>query len=135
MTAKLLLLLAAISLFASPALAGREPPSEGTIGGPELWCVIVVDCNSGYATARFKRVVNCQVQTQGLAIPSQNCPTSEADALWQTLEVKLFDINDNPSTMTPIITKVKNYREDNYNIGGTSVHTVSFDAQVKFWSH
>jgi len=130
-TMRVILMMSLLAIFLLPVaqvLAGGEPPpTTGTIQGPELWGVFVFDCNTSTMNVRIKRVVNCQVETQALVVSSQNCPTDETQPLWETLEIQLFDINQDPATLTPIITKVKNFK--------TEVNVVSFDAQIKFWSH
>lgn len=131
-TIKMILAMSLLAVFVMPislVLGGGEPPDPNsyTIVGPELWGVGVVDCgSSGKATIRIKRVNDCQVDTQAIVLPVVNCPASEDDLLWQTSVVTLFGINTDPANMTPIITKVKNFKAEQ---GGT---IVSFDAQIKF---
>jgi hypothetical protein len=131
-TVKIILVMSLLAVFVMPislVLGGGEPPdpNSSTIVGPELWGVGVVDCGSpGRATIRIKRVNDCQVDTQAIVLPVVICPASEDDLLWQTWEVTLFGINTDPTNMTPIITKVKNFKAEQ---GG---NIVSFDAQIKF---
>lgn len=117
----------ALVVFAGQIWAGSPgPPTNGTIQGPELWGVVVIACNdsSGInATARVKRIVDCEVQTQAITGSVGACPSDESAALYyQFTDVKneLFNLPG-----TPIITKIKNYQ----NIAGI----VSFDAQIKFF--
>ena len=128
----------ALLLPAAHALAGgaEDPPTTGTIEGPELWGEMVLDCsNFNVITIRVKRIVDCNVQTQAIVIPwSLGCPADENEPLYQKLSIVLFDINqytDPPANTqvdkTPIITKVKNYKKE----PGQDVY--SWDAQIKFW--
>lgn len=110
---------------AAQVWAGVEPPpTTGTIQGPELWGVIVIDCTANFATLRVKRIVDCNVETQAVTMLwGTTCPQDETDPLWWKLEgIILFDY-----TGIPIITKVKNFK----NEPGTEIY--SFDAQIKFW--
>jgi len=101
------------------------PPSTGTIQGPELWGVVVIDCSSGGSatgTLRVKRVVDCTVQTQAELATGLTCPASASDPLWyQFTGITLFGL-----TGTPIVTKVKNF-----NLVPNVI--CSFDVQIKFW--
>ena len=125
--------LAAILATLTPctqALAGggAEPPPEGAIvEGPEIWGVVVMFCGPGVgddiATVRFKRVVDCNVETEAVVDLgwALECPPDEASAAGHTLPegTTVF------GKATPYITKVKNFtKEDNI---------VSFDAQFKYW--
>ena len=59
--------LAMAILLVSNGWAGgpENPPATGTIGGPELWGVMVIDCGAGnILSLRVKRIVDCNVQTQ-----------------------------------------------------------------------
>ena len=125
-------MLAALTLLipASQALAGggAEPPPEGAIlEGPEIWGVVVMFClpglNNDTVTVRFKRVVDCNVETETLVDLgwALECPDNEASAVGHTLPegTTVF------GKATPYISKVKNfYKEGNI---------VSFDAQFKYW--
>ena len=119
-----LMAILAISAYGSEVWAGmEEPPDTGTIQGPELWGVVVVDCDNVFGTMRVKQIVDCNVETQAVAMAWLTCPVDETDPLWQKLTgVTLFDY-----TGTPIITKVKNFKKE----PGTNIY--SFDAQIKFW--
>jgi len=126
------LAVAAAIVFADKGWAGgpENPPTSGTIVGPELWGVMVIDCSTaGILSLRVKKVVNCDVQTQAfmdLQYPL-GCPADETTPLYRKLGVTLFDINPNPAVMDPIITKVKNFKPE----PGGSVY--SFDVQIKFY--
>ena len=125
-------MLAALTLLipASQALAGggAEPPPEGAIfEGPEIWGVVVMFCGPSVgddiAAVRFKRVVDCNVETEALVDLgwALECPPDEASAAGHSLPegTTIF------GKATPYITKVKNfYKEGNI---------VSFDAQFKYW--
>jgi hypothetical protein len=129
-TVKMILLMSLLIVFLMPAtqvLAGGEPPNSDmyTIEGPALWAVGVIDCGTPVkATLRIKSIDGCQVETQAIVLSPANCPASENDLLWKTWEVTLFGINPDPASMTPIITKVKNFKSE--------AAVVSFDAQIKF---
>jgi hypothetical protein len=114
----------------SQALAGGgvEPPPEGAIfEGPEIWGVVVMFCGPGVgddtATVRFKRVVECNVETEALVDLgwALECPPDVAAAAGQTLPegTTVF------GKATPYITKVKNFKKEG--------NIVSFDAQFKYW--
>ena len=78
--------------------AGPEIPynNTGTIVGPELWGVIVIDCEANHvATLRVKRVVDCNVETQAVVAPVSGCPADETSVLHWTFESQLFNINPN----------------------------------------
>ena len=126
---KIFLVMSLVAIFLMPvfpALAFEPPPQGGTIVGPELWAVVVLDCGSKMvATARVKRIVGCVVETQALLFTIDSCISSENDILYQTISAILFNINLDPNLLMPIITKVKNL-----NVNG---NIVSFDAQIKFW--
>ena len=125
-------LLATLTLLipCSQALAGggMEPPPPGAIfEGPEIWGVVVMYCGPGVgddiATVRFKRVVDCNVETEALVDLgwALECPPDAAVAVGQTLPEGTIVFGKT----TPYITKVKNfYKEGNI---------VSFDAQFKYW--
>ena len=122
----------ALLVVSGPVWAGgnEEPPATGTIVGPELWGVMVIDCGQNVLTLRVKRIVDCNVETQALddANYQLGCPDDATTPLWRQLGVTLFDINPNPAVMDPIITKVKNFKqESNQNL-------YSFDVQIKFWT-
>jgi hypothetical protein len=108
----------------------ENPPDTGSIGGPELWGVMIVDCGHNILTLRVKRIVDCNVQTQAFvdATYELGCPADETTPLYRRLGVTLFDINPNPAVMDPIITRVKNFKEE------TGQNIYSFDVQIKFWT-
>jgi len=127
-------LLAVLTLLipGSQALAdgGPEPPAEGAIfEGPEIWGVVVMFCGPGLAddiaTVRFKRVVDCNVETEALVDLgwALECPANEDVAVGSTLPEGTIIFGK----ATPYITKVKNF-----TIQGDG-NTVSFDAQFKYW--
>jgi hypothetical protein len=128
--AKALLALILALTFSGTALAGSGPepvPPGATITGPEIWGVVVINCNATpkYITLRVKRVVDCNTETEAQATNQttwlQNCPTSAAQIEGQALPgTTFFGI-----TGSAFINKVKNFR----NVGGI----VSFDAQFKFY--
>ena len=119
-----------ILIPASQALAGAgsEPPPPGAIfEGPEIWGVVVMFCGPSVGddivTVRFKRVVDCNVETEALVDSgwALDCPPDAAGAVGQTLPEGTIVFGK----ATPYITKVKNfYKEGNI---------VSFDAQFKYW--
>jgi len=108
--------------------AGIEPPPPGAIlEGPEIWGVVVMFCGPSVgddiATVRFKRVVDCNVETEALVDLgwALECPADEAGAAGHTLPegTTVF------GKATPYINKVKNFVKEG--------NTVSFDAQFKYW--
>ena len=125
-----LLAIFSILIPASQALAGAgpEPPPDGVIfEGPEIWGVVVMYCGPGVGddivTVRFKRVVDCNVETEALVDSgwALDCPPDAAGAVGQTLPEGTIVFGK----ATPYITKVKNfYKEGNI---------ISFDAQFKYW--
>ena len=102
---------------------GPEPPPPGaTIHGPELWGVVVVDCDRQLLTLRLKRVVNCVVSTESYVEAwSFGCPENAT----APLDFGLGSMNFFGLPGTPYVTKVKNFK-----IEGT---LRSFDAQFMFW--
>lgn len=125
-----LLMIGVFVAWSSLAWAGgpENPPASGTIVGPELWGSITLGCSGlNVLTLRVKRVVDCDVETQAFVVPNTwGCPANETTPLNRKLGVTLFGINPNPSVMDPIITKVKNFKQET---GGV----YSFDVQIKFW--
>jgi len=119
--------------FGGQAFAGgaENPPTEGTIGGPELWGEMIIDCGNGILSLRVKRIVECTVQTQAFIDPTYalGCPANETTPLYRTLGVTLFNINPNPAVMDPIITRVKNYWPE-----PTNPDIFSFDVQIRFYT-
>jgi len=120
--------------FGGQAWAGgpENPPTTGTIGGPELWGQMIIDCGTGILSLRVKRIVDCEVETQAFIDPTYDlgCPADETTPLYRKLGVTLFDINPNPAAMDPIITRVKNYKQEAAPNDGV----FSFDVQIKFWT-
>jgi hypothetical protein len=119
--------------FVSYGWAGgpENPPTTGSIIGPELWGVMIIDCGArNLVILRVKRIVDCNVETQAFVadLGVLGCPADETTPLWRQLGVTLFDINPNPAAMDPIITKVKNFTEE------TGQNLYSFDVQIKFWT-
>jgi len=110
----------------------ENPPTSGTIGGPELWGEMIIDCGAGILSLRVKRIVDCDVETQAFMDTDfdQGCPDDETTPLYRKLGVTLFDINPNPAVMDPIITKVKNYKQE----AAPNDQIFSFDVQIKFWT-
>ncbi len=85
-------------------------------------------CGAGndIAAVRFKRVVDCNVETQALVDPgwALECPTEDAGAdgvVGHTLLEGTIVFGK----ATPYITKVKNFKIEG--------DIVSFDAQFKYW--
>jgi len=132
---KFLLITGFLAIFAllipcSQVLAGGgpEPPPEGVIfTGPEIWGVVVMLCGPSvgddYVAIRFKRVVDCNVETQALFDTgwALECPPDAAGAVGHTLPEGTTVFGQ----ATPYITKVKNFKKEG--------DIVSFDAQFKYW--
>jgi hypothetical protein len=123
-----LLTIFALIISTPQAIAGGgiEPPPEGAIfEGPEIWGVVVMYCGDGsdIATVRFKRVVDCNVETQALVdtLWLLECPPDAAGATGHTLPEGTTVFGKS----TPYITKVKNFKIEG--------DIVSFDAQFKYW--
>jgi hypothetical protein len=113
-------------------LAGgpENPPTSGTIEAPELWGTMIIDCGArNLVILRVKRVVDCNVQTQAFVqdLGILGCPADETTPLYRKLGVTLFDINPDPAAADPIITKVKNFKQE------PEQNLYSFDVQIKFW--
>jgi hypothetical protein len=97
--------------------------SSETVGGPELWGVVVVECAAEKtASIRVKKIEDCDVSVHTELGQINNCPTQASDALY----LKLTGITLFEDPRTPIITKVKNFHCKD---GGA---VCSFDAQIKF---
>ena len=133
---KILLMAGLIAMFAllvpaGQVLAGGDPPisadlGAGSIQGPELWGVIVMDCSttgSAPVTLRVKRIVDCNVETAATVGFFFNCPNVASDIPANALltGISLFDISG-----TPVITKVKNFNRQG--------DACSFDVQIKFYN-
>ena len=118
--------------FGNQLLAGgpENLDTEGTIVGPEIWGEMIIDCAVGVLALRVKRIVDCNVQTQAFIDPTYalGCVANETTPLNRRLGVTLFDINPNPAAMDPIITKLKNFRQE-----PDSPDRASFDVQLKFF--
>ena len=106
------------------SLAGNPPPANPIIVGPEYWGVIVLNCTNNTGTLRVKRVVDCEIETQGLVFQLQVniCPLNESDLMNQWFDAAIFGETDKP-----IITKVKNFKLDE---NATDVY--SADVQIQF---
>jgi len=120
--------------FASNGWAGgtEDQPSTGTIDPPELWGEMIIDCGArDLVILRVKRIVDCEVQTQAFisTLGQLGCPADESTPRWRKLGVTIFDINPDPAVLDPIITKVKNFKEEP---GGQNLF--SFDVQIKFYN-
>jgi hypothetical protein len=105
--------------------AGPEPPAGATITGPEIWGVVVLNCNGGTATLRVKRVVDCNTQTSaGIVtnwpVTTSNCPTQASQVEGFSIGQSFFGIPG-----TAFINKAKNFNKEG--------NIVSFDAQFKFF--
>jgi hypothetical protein len=110
---------------------GPEPPAGATITGPEIWGVVVMNCNGGTGTLRVKRVVDCNTETSagivtGWPVTPSNCPTQasgpngvEGHNIGQ-IGQSIFGIPG-----TAFINKAKNFNKEG--------DIISFDAQLKFW--
>ena len=133
---RIYLLMAAVTLIALFTMtdqvlagAGVEPPPDGAVySGPEIWGVVIMLCGPGVgddvAAVRFKRVVDCNVETQGLVDLgwALECPPDAAGAVGHTLPAGTVVFGK----ATPYITKVKNFKKED--------NIVSFDAQFKYWN-
>jgi hypothetical protein len=125
---------------------GTAPADLNTATGPEVWATVVVRCDPSFpnpSAVRFKRIKNCDVQTQGLVMYEAQlataCPASAAPFLYYELPPgSVFsDDDDINATWTPIVTKVKNFQIDDESgpitdPPGWNTATISFDAQIKF---
>ena len=111
----------------------ENPPATGSIGGPELWGEMIIECSAAnIATLRVKRIVDCNVETQAILDLGYTlgCPADASTPLNRKLGVTLFDINPDPAVKDPIITKVKNFKQE--PAPNNSIY--SFDVQIKFWT-
>ena len=123
---RVLMLTALAALVLSSAAIAGNPGSEITIEGPEYWGVIVADCNTGMATLRVKKIDNCDVVTESKAFLDDTtllCPDSAAAVLSNPA---LYNITLFGDQRTPVITKVKNHKNED----GTLIY--SMDVQIKF---
>ena len=112
---------------------GVPPGANEKLQGPEIWAVVVLYCVQGEVVVRAKRIQDCIVDTQAVIKIGLSgiCeiggdPIQASDMLYQRLGQSgdLFEI-----TGTPIVTKVKNFKQDP---GPTTGLIYSFDAQIKF---
>lgn len=140
-------LIALIVMLASAPLvwAGAEggtPPDPNDVTGPEIWGTAVVRCEpsaaANFIAIRVKRIQDCNVRTDALIItPSEienGCPETGNAFLYQQLNPgDLFsdDPTNVPQGLTPIVTKVKNFKVHSRNADGSDA-LLSFDAQIKF---
>ena len=110
-------------------LAGNPPPAPGTIVGPEIWGVMIIDA-SGVLSLRVKRIDDCDVETQSLVDITYSLGAPDVNNIvGQKLTGRtFFDINPDPAVLTPIITKVKNFKQEPAPNDGW----YSFDVQIKF---
>jgi hypothetical protein len=100
----------------------NDPPA--LTEGPELWGVIVIDCNVDVATLRVKKIDDCEVNKQAEVTSwTASCPQSDSNVLYYRFPagINLFSIGKQA-----VITKVRNWEVEE---SGTRV---SFDAQIKF---
>jgi hypothetical protein len=111
----------------SRGLAFEPPPEGAIIGPPELWGVVVVDCTTKMAMMRVKSIEDCNIDTQAVVVSVPACPASANELLNQQLPISILNI-----AKTPVITKVKNFKEENKDDG--TVKWVSCDVQIKFWT-
>ena len=107
--------------------AGIEPPAGATITGPEIWGVVVIQCNfpatdQHHGSVRVKRVVDCNTETEALAGAWLGCPANLSEVEGESLQqgTSFFGISG-----TAFVNKAKNFQK----VGDV----VSFDAQFKFW--
>ena len=134
----IVLALLAIFSLSGQALAagGPEPPPPGYVAsGPEFWGVVIMKCRPGLnndtVNIRFKRVVDCNVETEVLIDEGfgLGCPPDAAGAVGQTLPAGTVVFGK----ATPYTTKVKNFTS-NPDPNNASNTIVSFDAQFKYWN-
>ena len=119
---------------------GGAPPDWDNVTGPEIWGTAVVRCNpsvTNFIAIRLKRIQDCNVSTDALIItPSEigtACPDTSNPFLYQRLAPgQIFSGDENvPQTLTPIVTKIKNFAVHSRNTDGSDA-LLSFDAQIKF---
>ena len=104
---------------------GPEPPPPGAdIHGPEIWAVVVCDCDRQLLILRLKRVVNCVVETETYVDAlSFGCPADETAPLGHGPDQGTMTFFNLPGT--PYVSKVKNFKIDG--------DLRSFDAQFMFY--
>jgi hypothetical protein len=122
----MLVFLAVMGFPAGQVMAGWEgqPPDAGEkLIGPELWGVVMIDTAIPVvATLRVKKIEDCAVDIDLQKASLLSAPANPADALnFRLTPGSVFGL---PTRCTPIITKVKNYKED--------TGLISFDCQIKF---
>lgn len=112
----------ALVLPLSFAWAGAEgQPPAGGISGPDIWGVVVIDCNAGTGSLRVKTIDNCEVETDAFIGTWQVCPTAASNVVW--FQLSGIDLTGMGISGTPIVTKVKNFV--------VKGDLVSFDAQIR----
>jgi len=117
-----------VTLIGSSAWAGAgiEPGNGGayTVTGPEIWGVVVIDCNANpiQGSIRVKRVVDCNTETEAKAGDWVGCPANigEVEGVSLPVNQSFFGIAG-----TAFVNTAKNFSVN----GGV----VSFDAKFKFW--
>ena len=138
-------LIALIAMLVSAPLVwagaeGGNPPDWNNVTGPEIWGTAVVRCNpsvTNFIAIRVKRIQDCNVSTDALVITPEEigtaCPDTSNPFLYQRLAPgQIFSGDENvPQTLTPIVTKVKNFAVHSRNADGSDA-ILSFDAQIKF---
>ena len=119
---------------------GGAPPDWNNVTGPEIWGTAVVHCSpdhDNFIAIRLKRIKDCNVQTDAVVLyPTSiavSCPNTSTPFLYQRLTPgSIFTgEEDIPQTLTPIVTKIKNFAVHDYQGTGETA-TLSFDGQVKF---
>lgn len=123
------ILTAAVIVFSANAVwaGGQEggAPSADQLLGPEIWAVLVVDCETQKVIIRAKEIDDCIVGTEAFIQTIEQCPAEPlvaADMVGQTYEgLTIFD-----NAGTPVIMKVKNFQTTN--------GLYSFDALINFLS-
>lgn len=121
----MLALIVAMGLPAGQVMAGWEgiPPDTGEkLVGPEMWGVVIIETTTKAATLRVKKIEDCAVDTDPQKATLSSTPASAADALYVRLgSGTVFGL-----PCIPIITQVKNYKDD------TVDGLITFDCQIKF---
>lgn len=102
-----------------------SPPGSGEkIVGPTMWAVGIVNCTTGDAMLRVKKIEGCDVETDPQFTTVNACPDQVSNLVnYRLLQGSVFGRCDLASHF-PIITKVKNLKSDGV--------LRSFDAQIKF---
>ena len=112
------------------AWAVGDPPTSGTIQGPDVWGVAVMDCTGtpdpASVTVRIKQIEDCDVFTEAQIILVPGACTANADQLlYYKWSVPFHKKDGTPIDGEPIIVKVKHPVLDG-NIR-------SFDVLINFW--